>query len=101
MVQDIDDIQKHLNNFKINTLLQLKELELKLNSSHKNNEELTKKVHNLEKKVVNNFEEVNQKFEVFKKEITHKTTLKIAFTILGATTSFLFATILRYIEHLY
>lgn len=101
MSNNIEDLQKEYNNFKVEALLYLQSLDMKLEKVDDEGDELKQEVKALEKKISMDIEEVDQKFEIFKKEIPRKTTLKIVFTILGATLSFLFASILRYVEHLF
>ena len=100
MVYKLEDMRKDLESFKMNTLLRLQALEAKLDNLDKDEDEIKQEVKELEKKLLKDIHGLEESFELFKKEMPRKNTLKIVFTILGATISFLFASILRFLESL-
>lgn len=98
MVYDVEEIIRELEKFKINALLKIQALEVKLDASDEDKEELKEEVKELKRTVVEDINGLNEKFESFKDEMPNKTTYKVIFTIFGATISFMLALIMLFLE---
>ena len=98
MVYDVEEMIRELEKFKINALLKIQALEVKLDASDEDKEELKEEVKEFKKIVVDDIDRLNDKFEAFKDEMPNKTTYKIIFSIFGATLSFIFAVVMFFIQ---
>lgn len=98
MVYDVEEMIRELEKFKINALLKLQALEVKLDASDDDKEELKEEIKDLKKTVVDDVNSLNDKFEALKDEMPNKTTYKIIFSVFGATLSFIFAVIMFFIQ---
>lgn len=100
MTYTLEKMRKNMESFKMNTLLRLQALEMKVDTKDQDWKEIKQEIKEVEKMLIGEMKQLDESFESFKTETPRKTTNKIVFTIFGATLSFLFASILRIFENI-
>lgn len=93
-----EEIVRELNQFKMDALLRLNTLEMKVSELHTEDTEIKKDIEELKLAVIKETDDLNNKVEFIRSEMPSSTTNKIMFAVFGATLSFLFAMILLFIR---
>jgi len=91
-----EEIVRELNQFKMDALLRLNTLEMKVAELDNEDQEIKKDIEELKQAVIKETDQLNEKVEFIKSEMPSATTNKIMFSIFGATVSFLFALVLLF-----
>jgi chromosome segregation ATPase len=91
-----NDAKEAIEKFKMNVLLKLQGLELKIINLDEDKDEIKTDLKELKNELENDIDELKNKIESFRESMPHPTTNKIMFTVFGATVSFLFAMVLLF-----
>jgi hypothetical protein len=91
---ETNEIVKELNQFKVDALIRLNTLELKVIELKGSDEDIKNDIEELKQSIAKETDLLHDKIEYVQKEMPSGSTNKIMFAIFGATLSFLFSMIL-------